>query len=70
MLAAYGASKVYVDHLSCALQIEYANKNIVIQSILPAYVSTKMSKISRSSFMVPKPKDYIEAQMKTVGFER
>lgn len=66
---AYGATKSYVDHLSRALQTEYANKNIVIQSILPAYVSTKMSKIRKASAMVPTPKDYINAQMKTVGFE-
>lgn len=69
LLAAYGSSKAYVDHLSRALSAEYANKNIVIQSILPAYVSTKMSKIRKASLMVPTPKDYVAAQMKTVGFE-
>jgi len=69
LLAVYGSTKAYVDHLSRALQTEYANKNIVIQSILPAYVSTKMSKIRKASLMVPTPKTYIQSQMKTVGFE-
>lgn len=51
LLAEYGASKAYVDHLSRALQMEYASKNIVIQSILPAYVQTKMSKIRKGIFV-------------------
>jgi len=70
LLAVYGATKAYVDHFSLALQTEYAHRNIVIQSILPAYVSTKMSKIRKSSVMVPTPREYINAQMKTVGFEK
>ena len=69
LLSAYGASKTYVDFLSRALQIEYESKKIVIQSVLPAFVSTKMSKIRKASWMVPSPKSYVAAQMKTVGFE-
>lgn len=69
LLAAYGASKAYVDHLSRALSKEYETKGIVIQSILPAYVSTKMSKIRKASLMVPTPKQYVASQMKTVKLE-
>lgn len=68
LLSVYGATKTYVDFFSQAIQIEYANKGIICQSVLPAFVSTKMSRM-RESFMVPKPKTYIESQMKTVGLE-
>jgi len=69
LLAVYGATKTYVDFLSRSLTQEYSGKNITIQSVLPQFVSTNMSKMRRATLMVPKPKDYVEAAMKTVGFE-
>lgn len=68
LLSVYGATKTYVDFFSQAIQMEYANKGIICQSVLPAFVSTKMSRM-RASFMCPKPKSYVESQMKTVGLE-
>lgn len=69
LLSVYAAAKTYVDYLSRALQVEYESKQIVIQSVLPAYVSTKMSKIRHASLMVPSPRTYVAAQMRTVGLE-
>lgn len=69
LLSIYNASKIFVDFLSRALQFEYADKGITIQSVLPAYVSTKMSKIRRTSLMVPSPKTYVQHALKTVGIE-
>jgi 17beta-estradiol 17-dehydrogenase / very-long-chain 3-oxoacyl-CoA reductase len=69
LLSLYASSKIYVDYLSRALQVEYADKGITIQSVLPAYVSTKMSKIRRSSLMVPTPQVYVKHALRTVGIE-
>lgn len=69
LLSVYNASKIFVDYLSRALQFEYQDKGITIQSVLPAYVSTKMSKIRRASLMVPTPSTYVRHALRTVGIE-
>ena len=69
LLSLYASSKIYVDFLSRALQMEFADKGITIQSVLPAYVSTNMSKIRRSSLMVPTPDVYVDHALRTVGIE-
>ena len=69
LLSVYAASKVYVDYLSRALNMEYQDKGITIQSVLPAYVSTNMSKIRRTSLMVPSPDVYVDHALRTVGLE-
>ena len=42
LLSVYSATKAYVDFFSQALATEYAADNITVQSVLPAFVSTKM----------------------------
>jgi len=69
LLSVYGATKTYIDFLSRSLALEYARKNITIQSVLPSFVSTKMSKIRKTSIMVPSPSDYVRSAMQTVGIE-
>lgn len=69
LLAVYGATKGYVDLLSRSLNCEYKNKGIIVQSVLPSYVSTKMSKIRKASFLVPTPAAYVNAAWNTIGVE-
>lgn len=69
LLSVYTASKIFVDFLSRSLSFEYANKGIIVQSVLPAYVSTKMSKIRKVSLMVPSPTTYVRHALRTVGIE-
>lgn len=69
LLSVYGATKGYVDLFSRGLHREYKDKGIIVQSVLPSYVSTKMSKIRKASFLVPTPSDYVAAALKTVGIE-
>lgn len=68
LLAVYSASKAYVDYFSRALSVEYSDKGIIIQSVLPAFVATSMSKM-RPSYMTPTPKAYVKSALKTVGLE-
>ncbi|CAN7995533.1 unnamed protein product [Ixodes hexagonus] len=69
LLSTYAASKAYMDYLSQGLQAEYKERGVYIQSVMPAYVSTKMSKIRKASYMVPTPRTYVREALNTVGVE-
>lgn len=69
LLSLYGATKIYVDFLSRGLQAEYESKGIIIQSVLPSYVATNMSKIRKASLLVPTPSAYVKGALRTVGVE-
>ena len=68
LLSLYSASKAYCDHLSRALHHEYKDKGIVIQSVLPSFVATNMSRM-KPSFTCPTAKDYVREALTTVGIE-
>lgn len=68
-LSGYSASKAYMDFLSRALQMEYRDHGIIIQSVLPGYVMTKLSKKRKTSFFIPSPEDFVKGSLKTVGLE-
>jgi short-subunit dehydrogenase len=46
MLTVYSATKAYMDFFSRALNTEYANKGIIVQSLNPYFVSTKVQKLT------------------------
>ncbi|KAH9383421.1 hypothetical protein HPB48_024772 [Haemaphysalis longicornis] len=69
LLSTYAASKAYTDFLSQGLQAEYKERGIYIQSVMPAYVSTKMSKIRKATYMVPTATAYVREALNTVGVE-
>ncbi|XP_071438654.1 very-long-chain 3-oxoacyl-CoA reductase-B [Hetaerina americana] len=69
LLTVYGATKAFVDKFSTDLSIEYSKKGIVIQSILPGYVATKMSKIRRSTWMAPSAPKYVSRALLSIGIE-
>ena len=68
-LSIYAGSKTFVDLMSRSLQSEYQDKGIIIQSVLPSYVVTKLSKIRKPSFLVPSASSYVRGAMKTIGVE-
>lgn len=68
LLTMYSASKVYVNFFSKAVQEEYLKKGIIIQSVLPGFVSTNMSKM-RPSFTTCTPEAFVKWALKTVGVE-
>jgi len=67
LLTLYSASKQFVSCFSEALQGEYESKGIVIQCVTPFFVTTKLSKIRRSSLFIPTPDTFVSAALKTVG---
>ncbi|KAG7483316.1 very-long-chain 3-oxoacyl-CoA reductase-B-like [Solea senegalensis] len=69
LLTVYSASKAFVDFFSRGLQAEYKNKGIIIQSVLPFFVATKLSKIRRATLDKPSPERYVAAELNTVGLQ-
>lgn len=49
--------------------MEVAKSNVIVQTVLPFFVQTKMTGIKRPSMFVPTPKDYVKSALKTVGKE-
>lgn len=48
----------------------FLDKGIIIQSVLPYYVSTNMIRNPAISFIIPTPTRFVTAALKTVGIER
>uniref|UniRef100_A0AAQ6A7T1 Hydroxysteroid (17-beta) dehydrogenase 12b n=1 Tax=Amphiprion ocellaris TaxID=80972 RepID=A0AAQ6A7T1_AMPOC len=69
LLTIYSASKAFVDFFSRGLQAEYKSKGIIIQSVLPFFVATKLSKIRRATLDKPTPERYVAAELNTVGLQ-
>ncbi|XP_022095037.1 very-long-chain 3-oxoacyl-CoA reductase-B-like [Acanthaster planci] len=69
LLSVYSSSKAYVDFLTRSLQTEYGSRGIIFQSVLPFYVTTKLSKIRRSSMTVPTPTGFVRSALATLGLE-
>uniref|UniRef100_A0A3B3D3H3 Hydroxysteroid (17-beta) dehydrogenase 12b n=1 Tax=Oryzias melastigma TaxID=30732 RepID=A0A3B3D3H3_ORYME len=69
LLTIYSASKAFVDFFSRGLQAEYKSKGIIIQSVLPFFVATKLSKIRRATLDKPNPDRYVAAEINTVGLQ-
>ncbi|XP_070822344.1 very-long-chain 3-oxoacyl-CoA reductase-B [Chaetodon trifascialis] len=67
LLTVYSASKAFMDFFSRGLQAEY--KSIIIQSVLPFFVTTKLSKIRRATLDTPSPERYVSAELNTVGLQ-
>ncbi|XP_066995425.2 inactive hydroxysteroid dehydrogenase-like protein 1 isoform X2 [Anabrus simplex] len=70
LLAVYGATKAYVDSFSEALHHELKGTGIVVQTLLPSYVNTKMvsySPILMSSIFVPSPSVFARHALPTLG---
>ncbi|MCA9340489.1 MAG: hypothetical protein KDA17_06240 [Candidatus Saccharibacteria bacterium] len=45
--------QIFVRYLTTALSREYAKDNVTVQTVIPLYVATNMSRIIRTSFFVP-----------------
>lgn len=64
----------FVEKFSRELNTEYGGKgkngsNIVVQCVLPGYVATNMSKITKTSWMVPSPDKFVRSALQTTGLE-
>ncbi|KFO19891.1 very-long-chain 3-oxoacyl-CoA reductase [Fukomys damarensis] len=67
LLTIYSASKAFVDFFSRCLHEEYRSKGIFVQSVLPYYVATKLSKIRKPTLDKPSPDTFVKSALNTVG---
>jgi len=69
LMCVYGATKAFMDKISRDLATEYADKGIIVQSVLPGYVATNMSRIRISSYTAPSATEYTQVALKTIGLQ-
>jgi len=69
LLTVYSASKAYVIKLTQGLEMEYRKKGITFQCLTPAWVTSKMSKVKKSSFLIPTPETYVESALGRLGVQ-
>ena len=67
LLATYSGSKAFLQHWSSALGSELAPHGITVELVQSYLITGAMSKIRRSSALVPTPKDYVTAVMRRIG---
>ncbi|KAM6926181.1 very-long-chain 3-oxoacyl-CoA reductase-A [Lycodopsis pacificus] len=69
LLTVYSSTKAFVDFFSRGLQEEYRRQGIIIQSVLPFFVATKMTRIRKPTLDKPTPERYVAAELSTVGLQ-
>lgn len=67
LLATYSGSKAFLQQWSTALGSELAPKGVTVELVQSYLVTSSMSKIRRSSAMVPTPRQFVKATMGKVG---
>lgn len=59
-----------MDKFSRDLAAECREDGIIVQTVLPGFVATKMPGLEgRDSFFVPTARDYVKADIRTLGIE-
>ncbi|CAI5649998.1 17-beta-hydroxysteroid dehydrogenase type 3 isoform X1 [Oreochromis niloticus] len=67
LYALYAASKVFVERFSQGLQAEYKNKGIIIQSVAPFGVSTRMAGFQKTNMVTFSPEDFVKYSLQYVS---
>lgn len=74
LMTAYSATKAFVNWFSQALEYEYRSRGIVVQCLMPSYLSTGLTsfsaKLQRVSLMVPDADRFARSALATVGYSR
>lgn len=69
LLSVYSSTKAYMDNMSICLDDEYGRKGIFVQSLMPLYVASKLSKM-RPSFFTATPSQYARSAVATIGYDK
>ncbi|KAK4684000.1 hypothetical protein P7C73_g6207, partial [Tremellales sp. Uapishka_1] len=69
-LATYSGTKACVTTWSKALSAELKHQGVVVQLVLPAFVVSNMSKIRKSSLLVPTANKFAKSTLSSIGLSR
>lgn len=67
LLATYSGSKAFLQQWSTALASELEPQGVTVQCVQSHLVTTAMSKIRKSSALVPNPKQFVRAVLGKIG---
>ena len=67
LYAVYSGTKAYVQFFSRSLHYELRSKGINVECHVPHFVTSRMSRIRRSSIMVPSEKAWAKAAVQNIG---
>ena len=67
MLATYSASKAFLRTFSDALAAELGPKGVVVEHANTYFVVSAMSKIRKSSAMIPTPRAYVKSVLSSIA---
>ncbi|KAF8971066.1 3-ketoacyl-CoA reductase [Flammula alnicola] len=67
MLATYSGTKAFLATFTSALAEEVAKDNITVEHVNTYFVVSKLSKIRKSSLLIPKPSPYVRSVLSKVG---
>lgn len=67
LLATYSGSKSFLQNWSSALAGELKPMNVDVEIVLSYLVTSAMSKIKRSSAMIPNPRSFVQSTLSSVG---
>ncbi|KAM7269418.1 hypothetical protein ACFE04_024915 [Oxalis oulophora] len=66
----YAATKAYVAMFNRCISIEYKQQGIDIQCQIPLFVATKMTRIRKSSLLIPSAEEFSKASIRCIGYEK
>ncbi|KAK9345336.1 hypothetical protein V1522DRAFT_382485 [Lipomyces starkeyi] len=69
-LSVYSGSKAFLQHWSTALAAELKPNGIDVELVLSYLVTSAMSKVRKSSTLIPNPKMFVASTLSSVGLQR
>ncbi|XP_062609753.1 inactive hydroxysteroid dehydrogenase-like protein 1 [Saccostrea cucullata] len=71
-MTVYAATKSFLDYFARALNYEYRKTGIIVQSLMPFYVATRMTRFSQTlsnpSLLIPSAEQYAQNAVATLGY--
>ncbi|KAK7202405.1 3-ketoacyl-CoA reductase, partial [Myxozyma melibiosi] len=69
-LSVYSGSKAFLQHWSAALAKEVEGTGVDVEFVLSYLVTSAMSKIRRTSALIPSPKSFVASTLSSIGLAR
>ncbi|CAL8087680.1 unnamed protein product [Orchesella dallaii] len=63
----YGATKTFVNKFTLDLALEYEDRGVIFQSLVPGYVVSNMSKVKVPTFFIPTAEQFVDKALLMIG---